>query len=341
MRPLSRRPQRGSHDRGRRRGLQAPARSERCAVSVGDADHRQRSRRRPRGAVRRARHARGQGRRHQAGARVRQRTPDHAVPPGAGSGHGALPRQEQARYHQARDRPCVRRQGVARRLARPGLTRPQDLPREARARVAGEERDALEGLQPAAVRREGTDRSVHGLRAPAHPDDRRHGASRPRSARGRAVGAVRRRAGDVPRPRPRHVSVRDVEQPDRGRRLHRRGCRSARDQPRPRCRQGVHDAGRVRPVPDGAVRRCGPDGRPAAGARCRVGNEHRPPAADRLAGPRHAQAGGTSEQQHRDRDHEARRALGALRVARAASRTRTRTASATRTCRITSRCCTR
>ena len=57
-------------------------------------------------------------------------------------------------------------------------------------------------------------------------DDRRHRAPRARGARRAAVGAVRGRAGDVPRPRPRHVSVRHVEQPDRGRRVHRRRRRA-------------------------------------------------------------------------------------------------------------------
>ncbi len=76
-----------------------------------------------------------------------------------------------------------------------------------------------------AVRRQGAHRPVSRVRAPARADDRRHGPPRPRSARGAAVGAVRRRAGDVPRSRPRHVSVRDVEQPDRRRRVHR--CRAS------------------------------------------------------------------------------------------------------------------
>ena len=84
------------------------------------------------------------------------------------------------------------------------------------------------------------------LRAAARADDRRHRAPRARGARRAAVGAVRRRAGDVPRPRPRHVSVRDVEQPGRGRRVHRRGRRAARDRPRRRRREGVHDARRQR-----------------------------------------------------------------------------------------------
>ena len=68
-----------------------------------------------------------------------------------------------------------------------------------------------------------------GLRRPARAADRRHRAPRARGARRRPVGAVRERAGDVPRPRPRHLSVRHVEQP--GRRWHRRGRRrrAARD----------------------------------------------------------------------------------------------------------------
>ena len=77
-------------------------------------------------------------------------------------------------------------------------------------------------------------------------DDRRHRAPRARSARRAAVGAVRGRAGDVPRPRPRHVSVRDVEQPGRGRRVHRRGRRPARDRAHRRRREGVHHARRQR-----------------------------------------------------------------------------------------------
>ena len=43
--------------------------------------------------------------------------------------------------------------------------------------------------------------------------------------------------------------------PIAGRCVHRRGCRSARDRAHPRRREGVHDAGRLRPVPDRAARR--------------------------------------------------------------------------------------
>ena len=117
-----------------------------------------------------------------------------------------------------------------------------------------------------AVRRQGDHRALPRVRAAARADDRRHRAPRARGARRAAVGAVRRRAGDVPRPRPRHVSVRDVEQPDRGRRVHRRGRRAARDRAHRRRREGVHDARRCGPFPselfDGD-----PDRRPAHRAR--------------------------------------------------------------------------
>ena len=63
------------------------------------------------------------------------------------------------------------------------------------------------------------------------------------------------------------------------------------------------------PFPSRAVRRRRPDGRSAARARRGVGDEHGSPATHRLARPRDAQARGATQQLHRDRDHEARRAL--------------------------------
>ena len=100
------------------------------------------------------------GHRHAPAAPLGQRAPDHAVPPGARPRHRALPRQEQARHDHARHRPHLRRQGVARRLARAGPARPEDLPREARPRAAREERRAHQGLQPAADGREGDQRAL-------------------------------------------------------------------------------------------------------------------------------------------------------------------------------------
>ena len=64
-------------------------------------------------------------------------------------------------------------------------------------------------------------------------------------------GAVRGRAGHVPRPRPRHVSVRHVVEPGRGRRVHRRRRRAARDRPR-------HRRGRRRTPPASAAVRSPP-----------------------------------------------------------------------------------
>ena len=80
-------------------------------------------------------------------------------------------------------------------------------------------------------------------------DDRRHRLARARGARRAAVGAVRGRAGDVPRPRPRHVSVRHVEQPGRRRRVHRRRRRAARGATHRRPGEGVHHAVGSGPFP--------------------------------------------------------------------------------------------
>ena len=68
-------------------------------------------------------------------------------------------------------------------------------------------------------------------------DDRRHRAPHPRGARRRRARALRRRAGHLPRPRPRHVSVRDVVEPGCRRGVHRCGRRAARDRARDRRRR--------------------------------------------------------------------------------------------------------
>ena len=110
---------------------------------------------------------RAAGDRHEPPGRERQRAPDHAVPPGAGEGHRAVPGQERARHHEARHRSRLRRQGRADRAADPGPVRREDLPREARGRPAREEPDPHEDLQPAAARRRRDRRGVHGARRAA------------------------------------------------------------------------------------------------------------------------------------------------------------------------------
>ena len=73
------------------------------------------------------------------------------------------------------------------------------------------------------------------------------GARRARPARGRA--------GHAPRPRPRHLPVRHLVEPGRGRRVHRRRDRAAPGRRGHRRHEGVLDAGRLRAVPDRAPRR--------------------------------------------------------------------------------------
>ena len=80
------------------------------------------------------------------------------------------------------------------------------------------------------------------------------------------------RAGDVPRSRPRDLSVRHLVEPGRRRRVHRCGDRPAAHPSRDRDRQGLRDPRRRRPVPDRGQRRGRrPDGR----ARPRVRDQHR------------------------------------------------------------------
>ena len=64
-------------------------------------------------------------------------------------------------------------------------------------------------------------------------------------------------AGHAARRRPRHVPVRDLVQPDRGRRVRRGWDRADAHRPGDRHPQGVHDARRGRAVPDRAARRDG------------------------------------------------------------------------------------
>ncbi len=194
------------------------------------------------------------GRRHQPAEGERQRPPDPPVPPGARQGHRAPPGQEQARHHQARHRPGLRRQGGPRRAAGAGPARPQDLPREARHRAEGEERGA--GRSSTSCRSSADEIAAEYLdvlRPAARADDRRHGQPRARRARRRPARAARGGPGHLPRPRPRHVSVRHVVEPGGRRRLHRCRRRPALHRPRHRHRQGLRHPGRGRPVPDRAA----------------------------------------------------------------------------------------
>ena len=164
-----------------------------------------------------------------------------------------------------------------------GRPRPEDPAPEVRDALA-EKNVLLERLYDApAARARGARRPDGGVRRAAAAVRRGHVAPRRPGARRREARPARRRAGDAARPRPRHVSVRHVVEPDRGRGDDGRRHRADAHRPRDRRREGVRHARRRRAVPDrdrGA--------RPGARARDRRGVRHddRARAPLRLARPR-------------------------------------------------------
>ena len=126
-----------------------------------------------------------------------------------------------------------------------------------------------------------------------------------RPARRRAPRALGGRPGDVPRPRPWDVPLRDVVQPRRRRRVHRVGHRAARHRPGHRNRQGLRHPGWRGAVPDRAHRR---RRRPARRARPRVRHQHGPPPALRVVRRADGPPGRAAQLALGHRAHEARRA---------------------------------
>ena len=151
------------------------------------------------------------------------------------------------------------------------------------------------------------DRGVPDLRPPPRAAHRRHRAARLGRARRRQARPLRGRPGRAAGHRPRHLSVRHLLEPDRGRGLRRRGRRAAGHPRGLGHREGLRHARRRRPVPDRAARR-GRRGDPPP--RRRVRHDDRPRAAHRLA--RHRRAALRRAHQRADGagDHEARRAHG-------------------------------
>ena len=132
--PLPGREQRRPHDRPRRRGVQVPpdpVGDPLPGQAVGD-----RQRRRGRSA-RAARGARGPAPARHLLARaadLRERAPDHALPPAARPGQRGAARQAPDRHHAARHRPRLRGQGGAARHPRAGPARREDPAQEDRRR---------------------------------------------------------------------------------------------------------------------------------------------------------------------------------------------------------------
>ena len=115
------------------------------------------------------------------------------------------------------------------------------------------------------------------------PLHRRHREALLGRARRRPHGPLRGRAGRAARPRPRHLSLRHLLEPDRRRGLRRRRRRPDRHRRRLGHHQGLRDPGRRRAVPDRAR---GRDRRAHARARPRVRHHDRAAASLRLARPR-------------------------------------------------------
>ena len=166
--------------------------------------------------------------------------------------------------------PCYADKAMRLGIRAQDLLDPKILRQKIEVGARREEPLARARLRRRAARPRGARGAARGLRA-AHPSVHRgHVAPRrPRAPRGEGR-AARGRAGHAPRPRPRHVSVRDVVEHGRGERGDGDRPRAEPDRPRPRRREGVRDAGRRRPVPDrdrGSGSGAGPRARTASSGR--------------------------------------------------------------------------
>ena len=174
-------------------------------------------------------------------------------------------------------------------LLRPRGPARADRPRAARQEPAAR-RDGRRGLHGRRARRAGG-----GLGRAAGAAPRRHHLARPGRAAARRPRAARGRPGHAARPRPRQLPVRDLVQPGRGRRVHRRRDRAAPGRRGHRRDEGLLDAGGLRAVPHRAVRR---DRQGHRGARPRVRHGDRPAAAGRLVRRRAAALRRRGELEH-------------------------------------------
>ena len=221
------------------------------------AGHRQRGRRRPRGAARRTRHARRARRRRVASRRLGQRAPDHALPPRAGPAHRAIPR---ARTRSARPSAASVRPTPTSPRASDCACRTCSDPKIFREKldvVLHEKNLILTKIynRPAISAKDIAERYLDELAprlAPMIGDTVAivHDAL----ARGKRV-LLEGRPGDVPRPRSRDVSLRHVLQSRRRRRVRGLGTWTARHHLHRRHRQGLRHARRRGTVPHRARRR--------------------------------------------------------------------------------------
>ena len=229
-------------------------------------------------------------------------------------GERAPARQAPDRDDAPRHRPGVRGQGRAARHPRAGPARPED-PARRRSRSRSPRRtsgsSASTGPSRSSSRRSRERYEGYAQRLRPYVADTSLLVDR--ALRRRAVRALRGRAGDAARPRPRHVSVRDLVEPGRGVRA-RPASASARTGS---TRSSASSKAYVTRVGEGPFPTRDRGARPGARARARrrVRHGHRPRAPLRLARPRRAALRGARERDHVARADEARRALGVRRAA--------------------------
>ncbi len=173
-RALPGRQQRRAHDRPRRRGVEAPPDPLGDPLPGQALRDRQRRGDRPEGADRRARRAARPARGRQRPAHLRQRAPDHALPPAARLGRRGQARQPADRHHPPRHRPLLRRQGRAPGHPRAGPARRED-PQEEDRRGDGAQAPVAAPVREGPVARPAhDDRGVPDLRPPPRAAHRRH-----------------------------------------------------------------------------------------------------------------------------------------------------------------------
>ena len=286
--PLQRRAERRAHDRRRRRDVTSSATcrpgssaGKECVIGAGCVVDPEVLRRGARRARARA------GISTERRAPLRQRAPDHAVAPGDRPGERAAARQAPDRH----DASAASARPTPTRRARLGI-RVQDLldPKILRQKIEvalAEKNVWLErvyGVEPLELEELAARYEGYAQRLRPYVADTSLLVDR--ALRDGQARAVRGRAGDAARPRPRHVSVRHLVEPDRRRRPRPGiGIGPTRIDAVDRRREGVRDARRRRAVPD-RDRGARPGAR--ARARRRVRHGDRPRAPLRLARPRRA-----------------------------------------------------
>ena len=243
-----------------------------------------------------------QRRRRVQGPREPQRARDHAVPRGPRQGQREPPRGRQGGHDRPRHRAHVRRPRLA-----PG---PPDGGPGRRARPPRAHHPGPRGQEPAprgdgrrALRGGAARRPVPRVGRAPRPAPRRLHLARPGRAPARRPRPPRGRPGHAAGPRPRLVPLRDLLQPGRRRRLHRRRHRPAPGGRGHRRHEGLRDPRGVRALPDRAVRRDRPRDR---GARPRVRDRDRARPPRGLVRHRAAALRRRGQLQQRDRPQQAR-----------------------------------